>query len=72
MADDREASRLVGIDYRHTFGIANFSRAGRAVLDVDALAAAILSDLGDVRPSSFRVSARQRLPDCYSTGSALP
>ena len=44
---------------RHTFGIANFSRAGRAVLDVDALAAAILSDLGDVRPSSFRVSARR-------------
>ena len=44
---------------RHTFGIANFSRAGRAVLDVDALAAAILSDLGDVRPASFRVSARR-------------
>jgi tRNA uracil 4-sulfurtransferase len=44
---------------RHTFGVANFSRAGRAPLDMDALAGAILSDLGDVHPSTFRVSARR-------------
>lgn len=41
------------------FGIANFSHAGRAPLDLDALAAAILRDLGDVQPASFRVSARR-------------
>jgi thiamine biosynthesis protein ThiI len=44
---------------RHTFGVANFSRAGRAPLDMDALATAILGDLGDVHPSTFRVSARR-------------
>ncbi|HEY2432616.1 MAG TPA: tRNA uracil 4-sulfurtransferase ThiI [Vicinamibacterales bacterium] len=41
------------------FGIANFSRAGRAPLDVDAIAAAILKDLGPEDPASFRVSARR-------------
>lgn len=41
------------------FGIANFSRAGRAPLDVDAVAAAILQDLDDQRPASFRVAARR-------------
>jgi tRNA uracil 4-sulfurtransferase len=47
------------------FGIANFSFAARAPHDFDALAAAILGDVGDRRPSSFRVSARRadkRLP----------
>jgi thiamine biosynthesis protein ThiI len=43
----------------HVFGIANFSRAGRAPLDVDGMAAAILQDLGDQRPASFRVAARR-------------
>jgi tRNA uracil 4-sulfurtransferase len=43
----------------HVFGIANFSRAGRAPLDVDAIASAILNDLGDRNPNSFRVSARR-------------
>ena len=43
---------------RRVFGIANFSYAGRAPLDLDAMAAAILSDLGDRQPTSFRVSAR--------------
>jgi tRNA uracil 4-sulfurtransferase len=38
------------------FGIANFSFAGRAPHDFDALAASILSEVGDRRPSSFRVS----------------
>jgi tRNA uracil 4-sulfurtransferase len=41
------------------FGIGNFSRAGRARLDVDAIAAEILKDLGPADPESFRVSARR-------------
>ncbi len=41
------------------FGIANFAEAGRAPLDVDAIAAAILGDLGDRQVSTFRVSARR-------------
>src|SRR2546423_8236523 len=41
------------------FGIANFSRAGRAPLDVDAIAAEILKDLGPDDPATFRVSARR-------------
>jgi thiamine biosynthesis protein ThiI len=44
---------------RHVFGIANFSRAGLAPLDVDAIARAILTDLGDQQVSTFRVSARR-------------
>jgi len=44
---------------RQVFGIANFSLAGRAPHDFDALAAAILSDLGDRDAASFRVSARR-------------
>ncbi len=49
----------VGERIRRTFGIANFSYAGRTVLDLDALAAAILRDLGDRTCASFRVSARR-------------
>ena len=41
------------------FGIGNFARAGRAPLDVDAIAAEILRDLGPEDPKSFRVSARR-------------
>ncbi len=41
------------------FGIANFSKAGRAPLDVDAIAAEILKDLGPENPATFRVSARR-------------
>ena len=44
---------------RRVFGIANFSYAGRAPLDFDALASAILTDLGDVAPESFRVRVRR-------------
>jgi tRNA uracil 4-sulfurtransferase len=44
---------------RRTFGIANFSFAGRAPLDVDAIAAAILGDLGDRTCRNFRVSVRR-------------
>src|SRR3954463_10151660 len=41
------------------FGIANFARAGRAPLDVDAVAQAILNDLGPENPATFRLSARR-------------
>lgn len=41
------------------FGVGNFARAGRAPLDVDAIAAAILDDLGDHQTETFRVSARR-------------
>ena len=41
------------------FGIANFARAGRAPLDVEAIAQAILDDLDADDPPSFRLSARR-------------
>ena len=41
------------------FGIGNFARAGRAPLDIDAIAAEILKDLGPEDPPSFRLSARR-------------
>ncbi len=41
------------------FGVANFARAGRSALDVDAIAREILTDLDPDDPSSFRVSARR-------------
>jgi thiamine biosynthesis protein ThiI len=41
------------------FGVANFAQAGRAPLDIDAIAAAILRDLGDRTAGTFRVSARR-------------
>ena len=41
------------------FGVANFARAGRAPLDVDAIAERILEDLGDTRAETFRLSARR-------------
>jgi thiamine biosynthesis protein ThiI len=44
---------------RRSFGIANFSFAGRTRLDLDALCAAILSDLQGRTCSSFRVSVRR-------------
>jgi thiamine biosynthesis protein ThiI len=40
-------------------GIANFARAGRAPLDVEAIAREILNDLGDRETDTFRVSARR-------------
>jgi tRNA uracil 4-sulfurtransferase len=42
---------------RRVFGIANFSYASRGPHDFAALAAAIVAELGDRRPASFRVSA---------------
>jgi thiamine biosynthesis protein ThiI len=41
------------------FGVGNFARAGRTKLDIDTMASEILHDLGDVNPSSFRVSVRR-------------
>jgi thiamine biosynthesis protein ThiI len=41
------------------FGIGNFARAGRAPLDMDAIAAEILKDLGPENPATFRVSAKR-------------
>ena len=49
----------VGERIRRTFGIANFSYAGRTALDLDVLAAAILRDLESRTCSSFRVSVRR-------------
>lgn len=44
---------------RRVFGIANFSYAGRAPHDLDALASTILAELGDRRVESFRVRVRR-------------
>jgi thiamine biosynthesis protein ThiI len=44
---------------RRLFGIANFSYGGRATHDFAAIASAILADLGDRAPASFRVSVRR-------------
>ena len=49
----------VGERIRHTFGVANFSHARRVTLDLEAIAAAILEDLGDRTWESFRVSVRR-------------
>ncbi len=43
----------------HVFGVANFSSAGRTPLDLEAIASAILADLGPGDVPSFRVSARR-------------
>jgi tRNA uracil 4-sulfurtransferase len=54
-----EAWEAVADRVRHTFGVANFSRAGRAPLDMDAIAEAVLRDLGDTKTETFRVSAKR-------------
>ena len=41
------------------FGVGNFAQAGRAPLDVDVIATAILNDLGVRSVRTFRVSARR-------------
>ena len=41
------------------FGVANFAKAGSAPLEVEAITAEILKDLGDPQISTFRVSARR-------------
>ena len=49
----------MGERIRRTFGVANFSYAGRTALDLDVVSAAIIRDLGDRTCESFRVSARR-------------
>src|SRR5687767_15727362 len=49
----------VGERIRRTFGIATFSYAGRTALDLDAIAAAVLKELGDRTCESFRVSVKR-------------
>lgn len=44
---------------QRVFGVANFSKAGRAARDLDAMAAAIIGDLEGHSPVSFRVSAKR-------------
>jgi thiamine biosynthesis protein ThiI len=41
------------------FGVGNFARAGRTRLDLEAIAAEVLNDLGDLQADSFRVSVRR-------------
>lgn len=53
---DREA---VADRIKSTFGVANYSYAGRAGLDLDGIAQAVLDDLGERSCESFRVSARR-------------
>jgi len=55
----RATREEVGERIRRTFGIANFSYAGRTALDLDLLTDAILRDLESRTCSSFRVSARR-------------
>lgn len=50
---------LVGERIGRTFGVANYSLAGRAPLDFDAIAKAVLDDLGARTCATFRVSARR-------------
>jgi thiamine biosynthesis protein ThiI len=56
---DETAWHAVRDRVARVFGIANFSRAGRIPLDVDAMAARILEDLEGQHPASFRLSARR-------------
>lgn len=49
----------VRLRVRNLFGIANFAKAGRTRVDLEAIATAILDALGDQHPSSFRVSVRR-------------
>ena len=49
----------VGDRIKHTFGVANFSAAGRTGLDIDRIAREILADLEGRTCISFRVSARR-------------
>ncbi len=57
--DDTAEWDLVHERVARVFGVANFARAGRTPLDVEAIATAILGDLGPEDPTSFRVSVRR-------------
>jgi thiamine biosynthesis protein ThiI len=43
----------------HIFGVANFSYAGKGPHEFQLLADAIIREVGDISPASFRVSARR-------------
>ena len=49
----------VRLRVRNLFGIANFAKAGRTRVDLEAITTAILDALGDQQTSSFRVSVRR-------------
>ena len=53
------SAEAVGDRIRRTFGVANFSYAGRTPLDLGVVADAILEDLGARACTSFRVSVRR-------------
>lgn len=59
LMDDNADWRTVRDRVSNVFGIANFSLARSAPLNVDAIASQILEDLGDRSVSTFRVSARR-------------
>jgi thiamine biosynthesis protein ThiI len=60
VALDASADRAAVFDrLTRVFGVGNFAQAGRAPLDMDAIAAEILRDLGDRQAATFRVSARR-------------
>jgi thiamine biosynthesis protein ThiI len=59
MLGSPDAWHAVAGRLRYVFGIANFSRAALVPLDIDGIANAILQDLGDLRVSTFRVSAKR-------------
>lgn len=54
-ADPRAVAERLG----RTFGVANYSYAGRTAVDLEAISGAILADLGARTCRSFRVSARR-------------
>ena len=55
-----DASRPeAGARISRVFGIANFSFVEKTTRDLNEIAAAILKDVGDRKPASFRVSARR-------------
>ncbi len=56
---DAEGYAAVRARLERVFGIANFSRAGRTVPDIDTIAQALIRDLGDRDTPSFRVSAKR-------------
>ena len=53
------APEAVGERVSRVFGVANFSYAGRASLDLDDIAAKVLADLGERTCASFRVSVKR-------------
>jgi tRNA uracil 4-sulfurtransferase len=57
--DDSARWEAVQDRVSRVFGVANFAKAGRTPLDIEAIAEAILADLGPEDPASFRVSVRR-------------